>query len=176
MQQKNVIMKIRQPHPLRTLLGLTQLEIAMLLGVSRGRWSMFELGKRDLPLSSTVLMNEMLTYLQKPQTEVKLPLKEEQPMREQLERQLRETEFQLLTLARSMDVMQKKQAAQNRLSGMLDYLDAQNTTKAKSKIGAARAIVSKTLLANHAAPLAELQLKQEMLEFKKNMLASKIKK
>ena len=174
--KKIMIMRRREQHPLRTSLGLTQLEIAMLLGVSRGRWSMFELGKRDLPLSATILMGDMLTHLQAAQIEVKPTLKEQQILREQLMRELSETEFQQLKLSRMITVIKKKQEAQNRLSGMLDYLDARNTTQSKSKIATPRAIVAKTMSANHAAPLLELELKQELLEFKKTLLESKIKK
>lgn len=47
----------------RAHLGLTQLELAMLLNVSRGTLAMAELGRRDLPPAATVLLAQLLPTL-----------------------------------------------------------------------------------------------------------------
>ncbi len=49
---------MKKDHAISTYLGITQLELAMLLGVSRSQFSMFELGKRDLPLHAMQLLGE----------------------------------------------------------------------------------------------------------------------
>ncbi len=47
----------------RAHLGLTQLELAMLLNVSRGTVAMAELSRRDLPPAATVLLAQLLPAL-----------------------------------------------------------------------------------------------------------------
>lgn len=37
---------------IKTILGLTQIEMGMLLGVTRSGWSMFKSGQRDIPLEA----------------------------------------------------------------------------------------------------------------------------
>lgn len=48
----------------RDALGVSQEEAAMLLGVSRSQFSLFELGKRSLPTTAMVAYVEMWTYVQ----------------------------------------------------------------------------------------------------------------
>ena len=54
---------MKKIHPIRTLLGLTQEQIAMMLGVTRAHWGMYELGKRDLPLAPKERLGEMLQFI-----------------------------------------------------------------------------------------------------------------
>ena len=46
------------------LLGLTQVQMSMLLKVHPSQWSMYESGQRDLPLKPSQILAEMLSYLQ----------------------------------------------------------------------------------------------------------------
>ena len=45
------------------ILGMTQENLAQILQVSRSQISMFELGKRSLPLAATKKLAQMFTYL-----------------------------------------------------------------------------------------------------------------
>lgn len=45
------------------LLGIKQEYIAMLLQVTRSKWSMYALGKRDLPVAAKLKLAEMLTFV-----------------------------------------------------------------------------------------------------------------
>jgi transcriptional regulator with XRE-family HTH domain len=47
----------------RAHLGLTQLELAMLLNISRGTLAMAELGRRDLPPAATAVLAQLLPAL-----------------------------------------------------------------------------------------------------------------
>ena len=51
---------------IRELLGLKQEDMAILLRVSRTQWSMYEIGKRDLPLVAKLKLSEMLAFIQEP--------------------------------------------------------------------------------------------------------------
>ena len=48
----------------RELLGITQEDLALLLQASRSQLSLFEIGKRDLPLAAKSKLAEMLSYSQ----------------------------------------------------------------------------------------------------------------
>jgi len=46
-----------------SLLGVTQHEMASLLHISRSQWSMYELGKGNLPSAATLLLADLLTHV-----------------------------------------------------------------------------------------------------------------
>jgi hypothetical protein len=48
---------------LQALLGLKQEYVAMILKVTRTQWSMFVLGKRDLPINAKLELAELLTFV-----------------------------------------------------------------------------------------------------------------
>ncbi|MBS7787477.1 helix-turn-helix transcriptional regulator [Flavobacterium sp. CYK-55] len=48
---------------LNKMLGLNQYDVAMLMGITRSQWSMFESGKRQLPHQATLLLSEILKHL-----------------------------------------------------------------------------------------------------------------
>ena len=47
---------------IRTLLGMKQEDMDMLLRVNRSQWVMYEIGKRDLPLVAQLKLTEMLAF------------------------------------------------------------------------------------------------------------------
>lgn len=55
---------MKPKEKIRSLLGITQIEMAMLLKISRAQWSMYESGKRNLPLPAQLMMAKMLAYMQ----------------------------------------------------------------------------------------------------------------
>jgi transcriptional regulator with XRE-family HTH domain len=48
----------------KKILGISQKEIATILDITRSQWSMYEIGKRNLPLSATLEFTKMLKYIQ----------------------------------------------------------------------------------------------------------------
>lgn len=59
--QKNM----KKIEKIRDQFGLTQNDLALLLRVTRSQLSMYELGKRDLPIAAKEQLAQMLGYLQK---------------------------------------------------------------------------------------------------------------
>ncbi len=47
----------------KSLFGLTQLQISMLLGVTRSQWSHYVTGRRDLPSEASMLLSEMILHM-----------------------------------------------------------------------------------------------------------------
>ena len=77
------------------LLGIRQEDMAMLLGITRAQWSMYESGKRDLPTNASILFSEMLAHVLAPETENKSIFPTElKPSQQQPEIRLRENQYQ----------------------------------------------------------------------------------
>ena len=56
---------MKKTNSIRQQLGVTQENLALLLKVSRSQLSMYELGKRDLPVEAKKQLAEMLQHAQK---------------------------------------------------------------------------------------------------------------
>lgn len=72
--EKKPVLKIRE------VLGMKQLEIALVLEVTRSQWAMYETGKRDLPIAAKLKLAEMLSFVKQPDSYWKkqLPFLKEQ--------------------------------------------------------------------------------------------------
>ena len=64
---------MKKERNVSSLLGVNQQDAAMLLGVSRSLWSMYELGRRDISLPVKQLLAELLTYVQSGMKKKKVP-------------------------------------------------------------------------------------------------------
>lgn len=170
---------MKKDHAINFHLGITQYELAMLLGVSRSQCAMFELGKRDLPLPAKQLLAEMLTFMQAPETTAKstIPLLAQATL-PQLERLLRENEYQQLLTARRIAAATKKQEAQNRVLKLAEFLSTRD--HGKQAINPLPEVIVRKVSSVTASPVANLlvaqQLKQEMLELEKLLLESRLRK
>jgi transcriptional regulator with XRE-family HTH domain len=171
---------MKKQHPIRTLLSLKQEEIAMLLGISRARWGMYEIGKRDLPLPAMQLLAEMLTY-EKESNPIAKPTSDKQQQERQyqeLECLLRKNEYQQLLLERKMAVTQKKQKAQLGLSSLVGFLNnrkAKDTDPKSMYFGNFARKAQQTPAADHATILMQQELKKEVLQFEKKCIEAKLR-
>lgn len=170
---------MKKDHAISTYLGITQLELAMLLGVSRSQFSMFELGKRDLPLHAMQLLGEMLTYIQSPEVAAKsaLPDKPKASL-PQLERLQRKNHYQQLLTERKIAAATKKLQAQARLLQLSAFLSSREGSRGAT-INFPTALARKTNKATET-PLLELiveqQLSKELLELENLLLESRLRK
>ena len=170
---------MKKEQTITAILGITQQDAAMLLGVNRSQWSMFESGKRDLPLAAKQLLAEMLTYLQSSEASAKNMLPEPSPAAQhQLERLLRENQYQQLLLEKKIAAATKKLHAQARLLQLTAFLSSRDNSKT-SAIQFPTALVSKARQAPESALLAKLteqQLRKEMLVLENLLLESRLRK
>lgn len=169
---------MKKEYAIRTLLGITQQDAALLFRVSRSQWSMFESGKRDLPLAAQQLLAEMLTHVQSGQTAKNAAPEKVAAQQQHVERLIRENEYQQLLVARKTAEVAKKQAAQERLAQVVDFLQSRHSGTQKGA-GVLQTIGSKAALVlalDHSATLIEHELKQEVLVLEKLLLESKLRK
>ncbi len=171
-------MTMKKETSISALLSVTQQDMAMLLNVSRSLWSLYELGKRDLPLPVQQRLAEMLTHLQSAEKTSKTTNAAAQPTASQLERLLRENEFQRERLARKIATTQKKQLAHERLLQLSAFLKDRDTAK-DANLRFSETIAnkaSKALEAGLPDVLAQQYHRQELLELEQHLLESKLQK
>lgn len=56
---------MKRTPTIKNILGLTQEEMAMVLGISKSHWAMFATGKRDIPLAAKQNLTVLLQVVQK---------------------------------------------------------------------------------------------------------------
>lgn len=165
---------------LRSNLGLTQEELAMLLGTNRINIAMFETGRRELPNDSITKVLPALTHHQglKEHSEpvIKLLESEKKKTTEWLTRELRTTDYKLRKCEDKIAAMESKRSEAIAALETVCFLETQSNELAfpgtKSFIRS-RAV---TLLnKNPLHQLEELKLKKEQLDFLKKSLEEKLK-
>ncbi len=119
---------MKKQETIKDLFGLSQIEMAMLLGVSRGQWSMFESGKRSLPTAANLLLADMLAHMQSAEakTATDLPKSSHAQSKQQLEALLKENEYQLLMVVQKIAALEKKQEANAKALEISSYLTSRS--------------------------------------------------
>jgi len=147
------------------LLGLSQMEAALLLGVHRSQLSMFESGKRSLPQAATLRLAAILKQ-NKPieQFSAKRNTEMTNERRRQLELRRVENDIQQFKVKSKLEPVTRKYDAAIRAAALADslpYDDSKSTARAaadsinaKSDGGARQRILSE---------LVSLQVKLELL-------------
>ena len=172
---------MKNENTIRQLLGMTQEDIATLFGISRGRWAMFEIGRRSLPLAAQQLLAALLSHMQSNETAKRLPQSAKQQQHEQkiIESLLHENEYQQLLLTKKTTALEIKCKAKIKTLQVTHFL----SNRAESKSDLHNALLqsisgkaSRMLEIHGSASLFKLQLKQELLILEQQLLESKLQK
>lgn len=167
-------------NALRNLLGITQQDMSLLLQVNRSQWSMFELGKRDLPLPAKTLLAELLTYIQSaPTTQKEHSDLMTNALQKELEQRLRENEYQQLRIAKKIAVLEKKHKIELRAWQLKEFIEIQQQKNNNKTALMLNALALRTKTAKPAQSfivLKQQQHKQELLALEQFLLESKLKK
>jgi transcriptional regulator with XRE-family HTH domain len=178
--ENNTIMKKRET--IRTFLGTSQNEMAILLKVSPGQWSMYESGKRKLPAHATLLLAEMLAYMQTPKAKagiVALSAGQDTKTRQKLEGSLLKNEFEQHKTIRKKAEMQKKHEGFLKALQLTQFLHSQAQEQKMEPpqiIKAIQSRASKGLEKNGMPQLVELQAKIELLKLEEKWLKNELAK
>lgn len=163
-----------------SLLGISQMEMAMLLKITRSQWSMYESGKRDLPLAAKVLLAEMLAHVQSAKaTALKNPSQlGQQETKEKLQASLKENQHQQTAMEKKVAALEKKQTAFASAQHSIDYLEnhtdkKQTHMKDMSKVIQYRANKDRQL--NGVPMLVTYQIKQKVLQYEEELLKAALK-
>lgn len=163
---------------IRSLLGLSQVNLALLLKVSRSQIAMYELGKRNLPLHAMEMLTIMLSHSQKETT--KIEVKTSTTIEEQnfLKKLLLKNSHQQLLVERKIRTLEKKQNILETSKKIISHLLKDNSNMKKSEIAILKAIAVKSKsydTQNYTIDLLQLELKKEVLVFEEKLLQKKMK-
>lgn len=118
-----------------TLLGLKQEQVAMLLQVSRSRWSMYELGLRRLSPEAMEILLELTAIIKTMPEEAMQPSPEEMEAHLVLiDEKIKENTYQQRVLSDKIAALEKKQKAVLRVSHLeRNYKDTGENKEAYQK-------------------------------------------
>jgi len=159
------------------LLGISQQDVAVVLGVSPGQWSMYSSGKRDLPAPAMQMLGEILTYINAAEAASKD--QEETQKKElikHLEHLLRENKYRQVRLERKIAAMARKQFAQSRMLLLSEFL-AQHEAVKKNAAGLSEVFkmkATKPAKISIQTLLSEQQHQRELLVFEEKLLVKKL--
>lgn len=115
---------MKKDIPITSVLGLTQSELAMILNVSRPLVTLYEQGKRDLPLPAQQLLAKMLAHMKSAQATTKTTVPQNQYL-QHVEKLSRENEFQRLSTQRKIAALEKKRIKAERLSHLALFFESE---------------------------------------------------
>jgi hypothetical protein len=166
---------------LKSVIPLTQDEIAMLFGISRSQWSMYDLGLRDLPLEPKTKLITLLKHLKSakkasPKSK-KIQVFEESEAKKGLQYKVACLEFERQLLDRKILTTEKKRAESFAALEVVQFMESENNTEMNAtllKFIASRA--EKVLERNTLEKIITLKIEKEQMEALKLSLEEKINK
>ena len=167
----------KMKNNISTSLGLKQEELAQLLQVSRSQLSLYELGKRSLPVHAMEKLAVMLALAQK--KAVKSEVKKSISVKEQnfLKKLLLKNNHQQLLVERKIKALEKKQNALATSKKLIAHL-----LKNEGKINKNELVVLKSIevklkkqeIEKYNTALLQLEIKKEVLVFEEKVLQKKL--
>ena len=159
-------------NALRELLGVTQREIAMILGISESNWAMYETGRRPPPKHAMELFAGFLQHVEsipKKQTDDFNP-----ELRKILDKLVRENEFQRMRLERKIAASDQKLEIMRRRAQLEIFL--KNNPEAKITPFAVDALNNKKYRKKEKDVQERLLMEREqaILAFEQQWLATRM--
>ncbi|SCY37067.1 helix-turn-helix domain-containing protein [Flavobacterium caeni] len=165
---------MKKQNSLRTLLGLSQQDMAMLLNVTRGQYSMYECGHRNLPHHAAQLLSELLLHANAPQT-VQKQSNAHDTERHHLEALLRENQYQQLLLEKKTKALEKKHNASLHAGRVVDFVKARNAQRKNNDRPLAVPARKASANDDYVKMGIDFEIKRELLVYEKKLLEQKIK-
>jgi transcriptional regulator with XRE-family HTH domain len=157
------MLQMKKENHLKSLLGLTQEEAAMLFNITRIQWAQFSTGRREIPATAKLKLAEVLTALK---NNKKSPT---------LTTQLLEIEKKKALDKKIIKIQQVRGDAFKALE-VANYLESQKgNTPFVEMASFIQNRVKNTLKKNSLVHLQELELKKESLEMLKSKITKKLK-
>lgn len=166
--------RMKNAATLKSLLGLTQEEMGMLLGIPTSQWAMFKSGKRDLPLAATQQLGTLLQEIKKGKSSkgTQQFLKaEQQKAQEKAKKEYRDLQLKLYRTEKEITTLENIRTECIAALEVATLLEKQNE---KTDLAASikyRAL--KTLNKHSLHKLEQLQRKKATFEILKSEIESK---
>lgn len=160
----------------RTILGLTQLEIATILNVTRSQWSHYEGNTRDLPNGAGLMVGEMILYMLSPEAKalksLSKPEYQENKTKLIMEKRLKENEYQLMKIHRKITKEQQKLEKYSKAVQLTDFLNSPEGINKAANLKGLKALTA-AIISNYKECKSQLllfQVDQELLQNEKLIL------
>lgn len=170
------MLQMEKDNNIKSLLGLSQEEAAMLLGITRMQWAQFITGRRDIPVAAKLKLAEVLSTIQKnktnPQEVNKLIETEKKIAQEGLHQELKAIKLKELQLERKIKKTDEVRKEAFSALQVVAYLESKKENSLAKFI---KTRAKNTLNKHSLQHLQELQLKKESLEMLKLQIEEKLK-
>lgn len=123
---------MRDRKKYRQTLGITQLDVALLIGTTKSNFSMYEIGQRELTSQQLLELVKMQDYVLKREeakADGELILQEREQITEILKSELKKIEFEKLTLERLLDKTHSKYQKALSALMLIGYLETNDSHK-----------------------------------------------
>lgn len=156
---------------IREQLGLKQEELAQLLQVTRSQLSLYEIGKRKLPLHATQKLASMLSFVQNKSRAIEHKSKNNQKELKILQQLLIKNQHQQLINEKKMLALQKKQKAVVATEKVVEHLMEQAKTKKEIKLIDQFALKKNR---DNTDSIIQFEIKKEVLAFEEQAIKIRI--
>jgi len=168
---------------LNELLGIPLTDIAILLKTTRAQLSMFELGQRDIPTKSKILLTDILQFLQEEKdiSENHAAILNEESVQSKiaLETLLKRNKYQKFLLDKKYKAAEKKRRKAFTSLKLSEYLEKNVDDSDTFSLDMHRIIRNgaiSNLKKTNQALITELQIKKEVLQAEEKILLEHLKK
>lgn len=158
------------------VLGLTQMEMAMILNVTRSQFSHYEANTRILPGGAGRRVSEMIVYMFSPEAKalksLSKPEYQDNKTKSIVVKRLKENEYQLMAIARKVAKEQEKVEKYSKAATLIDFLSSTEEGKKLADPEGLRSVVP-TVSINIRESKSKLRLlliDQELLQKEKIIL------
>lgn len=170
---------MKDTTPLKNLLGLTQEEMALLLGIHASVWSMFKSGKRALPAEAAAPFAALLKGVQQKKERSKETLQliqaEQEHAKEKRHIEYLRVQAELGQVEKEIQVLETKRTESFAALETASYLEAQQHPNASNDfIRTIRSRALTTLKKQNLHKLETLQQQKENLEMLKLKIGKKM--
>ena len=169
-----------QKENIKNRLGCTQEEMALLLEIPRSQWSMYESGKRNLPLQAKQKLTALLTATTSNKTSSKKVQKivatQNKAAIQELQKTIKETQYLLELTEQKIKIAEKMRHQSFAALQLISLIEKMpQFTDTKSVCAAIQARSEKQLNRYSEKYVMHLQLKKETINHQMNRLTKKIK-
>lgn len=171
---------MRKASDIKNILGLSQDEMALLLGITPSQWSMFKSDKRDIPLPAKEQLAFLLQSIQKKvvlsDESQKFMIAERQKTIDQLQQELLKVQIKTQRLEKQISIMENLRTESLAALEVSSVLTAQKTNPRTTALADSIRLRALNTLKKHSLyQLTELQLKKDNFETLKNKIKQQMK-
>lgn len=171
---------MKEKNTLKSLLGIEQEDIAIVLGISRSHLAMYGIGKRSLPLHAKEEFIKILQFFKNKQLENKemenFMRGEELYMRTIFEKEIQLNEYKIHVLGKKIKKTERLRNENLMALRLADYLDVQTDNARTAGMGKTIRSIAMEAFKRNNALLLKYVVRKETLEQQSKIIAMELNK